>query len=82
LSTGKAFARVAVENSAAPSLNEIPEFLERLSMARELNSARACRMLALTRVRTGELRKMEWEEIDGDTWIIPEGEMKRRQEHV
>jgi integrase len=39
-------------------------------------------MLALTWVRTGELRMMEWAEIDGDLWRIPEGKMKRRRDHL
>jgi integrase len=78
----KAFGRATVEHFAALTLREIPEFLDRLAMERDLNSVLACRMLALTWTRTIELRMMEWREIDGDTWIIPAGKMKRRYEHV
>ncbi|MDR3351920.1 MAG: site-specific integrase [Zoogloeaceae bacterium] len=78
----KAFGRAQVQNFAALPLSEIPAFLERLSLEKDLNSVLACRMLALTWVRTGELRMMEWPEIDGEMWIIPAGKMKRRREHV
>jgi integrase len=78
----KAFGRSRVESFAALPLSEIPAFLMRLSLENELNSVLACRLLALTWVRTGELRIMEWSEIEGDTWIIPAGKMKRRREHV
>jgi integrase len=78
----KAFGRASVEHFAALTLSDVPEFLARLAMERDLNSVLACRMLALTWVRTGELRMMEWREIEGDTWIIPAGKMKRRHEHL
>lgn len=42
----------------------------------------ALRLLALTWVRTNELRFMRWDEIDGNTWIIPAGKMKRRKDHM
>ncbi|MCF4151798.1 tyrosine-type recombinase/integrase [Dethiosulfovibrio sp. F2B] len=35
-----------------------------------------------TFVRPGELRKMEWSEIDGDLWRIPAEKMKMRRSHL
>jgi integrase len=44
----------------------------------------ACRLMALTWVRTQELRFMEWSEFEqeGTLWRIPQGKMKRRFEHL
>lgn len=44
----------------------------------------ALRMLALTFVRSGELRGATWDEIDLDegTWRIPDARMKMRQPHI
>ena len=78
----RAFGKNQVEHFAALDLREVPEFMERLDIEGELQSVLALRLLALTWVRTNELRFMRWDEIDGDTWIIPAGKMKRRREHV
>lgn len=78
----KAFGKAVVESIAALPLRDVPDFLERLALEKDLNSVLACRMLALTWVRTGELRMMTWDEIEGDTWVIPAGKMKRRRDHV
>ncbi|MCL2076394.1 MAG: integrase arm-type DNA-binding domain-containing protein [Betaproteobacteria bacterium] len=78
----KAFGKNPVESFAALSLREVPDFLERLALERDLNSVLACRMLALTWVRTGELRTMTWDDIDDNTWVIPAAKMKRRREHI
>jgi integrase len=78
----KAFGRAKVESFAALELRDVPAFMERLAMERELQSVIACRMLAYTWVRTNELRMMKWSEIDGETWIIPRGKMKRARDHV
>ncbi|MDP2015505.1 MAG: integrase arm-type DNA-binding domain-containing protein [Hydrogenophaga sp.] len=78
----RAFGKSKVEHFAALELTDMPAFLERLSMEKELQSVLACKMLALTWVRTGELRMMLWNEIDGDLWRIPEGKMKRRKDHL
>jgi integrase len=44
----------------------------------------ALRMMALTFVRTGELRRAEWTEIDiaGAEWRIPAKRMKMRRPHI
>jgi integrase len=80
----KAFGRAPVQNFAALTLREIPDFMARLAMEGELQSVLACKMLALTWVRTIELRMMEWTEIDEDSalWLIPAGKMKRKREHL
>lgn len=78
----KAFGKAHVESFAALSLPDVPGFIQRLAMERELQSVLACRLLAYTWVRTNELRMMTWAEIEGDTWVIPAGKMKRRKEHL
>lgn len=40
------------------------------------------RFLALTAIRSGEVRGMRWDEVDGDTWIIPAERMKMKRSHV
>lgn len=51
--------------------------------AREGTSARALELLALTAVRSGELRGMRWGEIDMEAgvWAIPADRMKMKVEH-
>ncbi len=80
----KAFGRTKTTSFAALSLREVPEFLQRLALEGDLQSVLACRLLALTWVRTNELRMMEWSEIDeaAQTWLIPAGKMKREREHL
>lgn len=78
----KAFGKSKVEHFAALELTDMPGFLERLALEKELQSVLACKLLALTWVRTNELRMMLWTEIDGDLWRIPDGKMKRRRDHL
>lgn len=78
----RAFGKRQVEHFAALEIRDVPAFMERLSYEAELQSVLACKLLALTWVRTQELRMMEWSEIEGDLWRIPEGKMKRRREHL
>ena len=78
----RAFGKRQVEHFAALEPREIPAFMERLAAEGELQSVLALKLLALTWVRTNELRFMTWAEIQGDTWIIPAGKMKRRRDHV
>jgi len=80
----KAFGRSKTTSFAALTLREVPEFLERLALEGDLQSVLACRMLALTWVRTNELRMMEWSEVDevAKTWLIPAGKMKRDRDHL
>lgn len=78
----KAFGRRPVEHHAALALAEVPAFMQRLALERDLQSVLACRLLALTWVRTAELRMMLWDELEGDLWRLPAGRMKRRREHL
>ena len=54
----KAFGRAKVESFAALDLRDMPNFVQRLAMERELQSVLACKMLAYTWVRTNELRML------------------------
>ena len=78
----RAFGKAPVESFAALDTTEVPDFLRRLELEGVIQSAVACRLLALTWVRTAELRMMEWTEIEGDLWRIPAGKMKRRRDHL
>lgn len=80
----KAFGKRESQGHAALALSEIPEFLARLSFEKPIQSVLACRLLALTWVRTTELREMTWGEVDFEKrlWVIPVGRMKRKREHV
>lgn len=82
INPAKAFGRSPVEHFAAIELVDVPALLQRLAMESELQSVLACRLLALTWVRTSELRGMSWSEIDGDLWRIPGARMKRKRDHV
>ena len=82
INPAKAFGRSKVEHFAALELTEIPAFMERLAMEREITSALALRMLAYTWVRTKELRFMQWGQIEGDLWRIPAEVMKREKDHL
>lgn len=81
----KAFGRAPVRSHPALALADMPDFMQRLAVENPaMQSVLACRLLALTWVRTQELRFMEWSELehDGTLWRIPEGKMKRRFEHL
>lgn len=78
----RAFGKAQVEHFAALELRDVPAFMQRLEAEGELQSVLALRLLALTWVRTNELRFMRWDEIDGNTWLIPAGKMKRRRDHM
>lgn len=78
----KAFSRKKVVSFAALELTQIAGFMERLDLEGVIQSAVACRLLALTGVRTTELRKMTWSEIDGDLWRIGAERMKKDNDHL
>jgi integrase len=78
----KAFGKRPVKHHPSLRLAEVAEFMQKLNQQPEVQSVLACRMLALTWVRTGELRQMEWTEIEGDTWRIPAEKMKMKREHL
>lgn len=78
----KAFGRRRVQGLAAVELKDVRALMDRLAFEEPLQSVLACKLLALTWVRTGELRMMEWDEIDGNVWRIPQGKMKRPHDHL
>lgn len=77
-----AFGQRKVQSFAALKPREVPAFLQRLALEDELQSVLACRLLALTWVRTKELRFMRWEHVEGNVWRIPAEIMKMDREHL
>jgi integrase len=74
-----------VENRAAISQSELPDFLKKLdSYPGDPATKLALRLILLTFVRTGELRGARWEEFDVDQleWRIPAERMKMRSPHI
>lgn len=61
---------------------ELPDLLRAIAGYPELVTRIGLMLLAHTFVRTSELRGAEWSEVNGDTWVIPEGRMKLRKLHV
>lgn len=78
----KAFARKTVEHRSALELPQMAGLWQRLELEGQIQSAMACRLLAMTWVRTQELRGMKWPEWGGDVWRIPAARMKRRKDHI
>lgn len=78
----KAFGKAKTKPHASLELTEVADFLQRLSLEDEIQSVLACRLMALTWVRTQELRFMKWDEIDGNVWRLPEAVMKRDRDHM
>src|SRR5690625_181848 len=63
---------------------EIPAFLNGVDDAGYRATVIALRLMALTYVRTAELRKAHWSEFDLDSamWTVPAGRMKMRDPHI
>jgi integrase len=81
----RAFTPPARRNHAALTEKDLPDFLERLhAYDGEPVTKLAMRLLALTFVRTGELRGAEWHEFDREraVWRIPAERMKMRDPHI
>lgn len=70
--------------SHQPSLpyDELGDFLNRCSQYANQKTALALRLLVLTFVRSGELRKGRWDELQGDEWHIPAERMKNGLPHI
>jgi integrase len=62
---------------------ETPAFMARLRAAEPTIPALALEMMVLTACRSGEVRGMQWDEIDfaTATWTVPPERMKRKLEH-
>ena len=80
-----AFTSPTRYNYAALGQKDLPEFFAKLAKYDgEPTTKLAIRLLALTFVRTGELRGAQWSEfdLDGGEWRIAAERMKMRQEHI
>lgn len=69
-----------VSHRAALKWRDLPDFMVKLARRDDL-SARLMEVAILTCVRSKEVRGIRWEEIEGDTWIIPADRMKERLPH-
>ncbi len=73
------------ENYAALSAADLPEYLRKLDAYDGRRQTKlALKLLALTFVRSGLLRKAEWSEFDFDKseWRVPAERMKMRAPHI
>lgn len=77
-----AFGRKVVVGHAALKVSEMHDLFARVALEKDLQSVLALKMMTLTWVRTGELRKMKWEDIDGDLWRLAGASMKMGREHL
>lgn len=81
----RAFSGRTVEHHASLPLAEVPAFMARLALEADLQSVLALKLLALTWVRTGELRGMRWSELERNAdgaptrWRVPAARMKMRR---
>ena len=87
--SGALAPRPKVKHFAALSEKELPEFLRALDEYQQRAKSSpivfaATRLLALTFVRTGEVRGAQWSEFDLDAglWVIPAERMKAREPHT
>ncbi|MCR4145341.1 tyrosine-type recombinase/integrase [Alcaligenes faecalis] len=78
----RAFRHPEKGQQAALELHDVPELIRHLNFQGDLLSALACKLLALTWVRTKELRFAKWDEFEGDVWRVPAERMKQRRPHV
>jgi integrase len=71
-----------VEHHKAIPVTEMPSFMKQLRQISGV-SARALEFLTLTAARSGEVRGMEWDEVDltNNIWIVPAIRMKAKREH-
>tara|TARA_R110001583_G_scaffold195118_1_gene369404 strand:- start:144818 stop:146089 length:1272 start_codon:yes stop_codon:yes gene_type:complete len=77
--------RPRVRHNPPLSWSEIPKFLNRLDEdGGYRTTVLALRLMALTYVRTVELRKARWSEFDLDNalWTVPGERMKMREPHI
>lgn len=78
-----AFSRKPVEGLAHLPLKDVKGFMDRMNLEGDIQSVMACKLLALTWLRTGELRRVKWEHIEGDILRLPPSVMtKGKREHL
>jgi integrase len=73
----KAFAKAKVKSFPALKLPQVKDFMARLELEGLVQSAQACRLLALMVCRTKELRFCELTDRDGDLVRVPADRMKK-----
>lgn len=81
----RAIIRPKVQHAAPKDRDTIRDLLQRVhAYGGNRTTAIALRLLLLTFVRTGELRKAPWSEFDLDRglWTIPAERMKKRRTHL
>ena len=71
--------REVLHHEALP-WRDTPEFMDALR-AIEGVAERALEFAVLTAARSGEVRGMRWDEVDGAVWTIPGGRIKAKREH-
>jgi integrase len=71
-----------IRNHPALPIDRVPEFMQDLG-SRDNISARALAVTILTALRTSEVARAEWSEIDMDAgmWVVPANRMKMGSEH-
>ena len=69
-----------VNHHPALPFAEVPKFMGSLRKQSAI-SARALEFTILTASRSGEVRNMKWDELDGATWTVPAERMKAKKEH-
>lgn len=82
-----AFKHIRVEHHSALDVNDLPEFLNKLSTNKArlfLQTRIAIELMLLTFVRTAELLEAKWVEFNftDKVWIIPAERMKMRKAHI
>ena len=85
LRDGRALKPHKAKNYPTITAKELPEFLQRLAEAKTtLQNKLAIRLMLLTFVRTGELRKSTWKDVDLEAkeWRLPAEITKMRDEHI
>lgn len=74
---------IKVENRAAIDYKQMPDILRKVESAGVEAVYRLCwRFMALAACRPSEALGAHWNEIEGDTWVIPADRMKSGREHA
>ncbi len=85
LRDGRALKAHKAKHYPTITIKDVPEFLQRLEKANTSQQNKlAIRLMLLTFVRTGELRKSTWKDIDFEAreWRLPAHITKMRDEHI
>ena len=71
-----------VQHRKALGWGEVPAMLATIRDSGAAATTKLCvEFLALTACRSGEVRGMTWDEIDGDVWTVPGERMKQGKPH-